>query len=416
MVRLLTFFTLIFISNFAFSQRLQITSETLKGFVESKNDRVRAKNLEAQAASDREGIFARSFLPTVNISGAQESFKKGTQDSKTQPQYGAEVKINIFNGGKDWLEESKRRLTTQRKSYEKASTSAEQLAEAHSIYWEILYIRDHLAILKETQQINSNNLKSANRRIQSGVATETDRIEFEIKDVELRQQEDSLRLKMQTQIQHLKLLLGLETSKDLSFPEELVHEHNFHNLIKHTEKDHEFLVKPSEILAQELELENRMQKRNYWPKLEAFASLNQYNEREESAIEAAERRETIVGLRLSMNLFDGLSAQREAASLAALSKAADLEASFRKKDIENHIHSEMSELQLLHDQVHDAEENIKRSERYYRLTQAEYSRGVKNSPDVLSASEKIYDMKVRRIAIVKQFQVSKSHLLAKIGR
>ena len=39
---------------------------------------------------------------------------------------------------------------------------------------------------------------------------------------------------------------------------------------------------------------------------------------------------------------------------------------------------------------HNAEENIKRAERYYRLTQSEYNRGVKNSPDVLGASQRLF--------------------------
>ena len=181
-------------------------------------------------------------------------------------------------------------------------------------------------------------------------------------------------------------------------------------------KDHEFLVKPYEIISEELKIESRKLKRNYWPKIDAFAAWNQYNQREKDFLDSQDRKESVVGLRLTMSLFDGLNSSREGDSLLAQSEAAQLEANFRKREIHNHLHSEITELKLLHNQVHDAEENIKRSEKYYSLTQSEYTRGIKNSPDVLSASEKLFNMKIILADIIRQFQVSKSHLMAKFGK
>lgn len=411
-----TLLGILFISNFALAQSLQITSQSLRDFVESRNVKVKAKEFEKQSAESREGSFGRSFLPSIELYGSQETFQKGSQEKKTQPTYGAEVKVNLFNGGKDWLRESKRSLTSQRKVIERSVTVAEQITEAHTVYWNILFLRDSLKIIKEAKEINSNNLNSASRRIRSGVATETDRIEFEMKSVDLRQQEDFTTLKYKAQVNHLKLLLGIEDSAEVAFPEELRHEHDWQGMVKHTEQDHDFLVKTFELLSQELEIEGTELKRSYWPRLDVFAAWNQYNQREEDFVDAADRKESVVGIKLSLSLFDGLSAYREGNALNAQSKAAALEANYRKREIENHLHDEMAELKLLHEQVHDAEENIKRSEKYYRSTLSEYSRGVKNSPDVLSASEKIYAMKVKRIDIVHQFQISKFHLLAKLGK
>ncbi|OYZ13487.1 MAG: hypothetical protein B7Y39_17580, partial [Bdellovibrio sp. 28-41-41] len=82
----------------------------------------------------------------------------------------------------------------------------------------------------------------------------------------------------------------------------------------------------------------------------------------------------------------------------------------------SHIENEVAELKLLHSQVHDAEENIVRAEKYYKLTQSEYARGVKNSPDMLSASEKIFEVKNKRLEILKDFNLKQAHVLAKINR
>ena len=123
-----------------------------------------------------------------------------------------------------------------------------------------------------------------------------------------------------------------------------------------------------------------------------------------------------MGIRLSLSLESAIQGNAEATALNSEAQAAKSEAKFMKREVENHIHSEMTELRLLHSLVHEAEENITRANRYYKLTQSEYSRGVKNSPDVLGASEKVFEANKRYLEILKDFQVSKTHILSKIGK
>lgn len=399
-----------------FAESLQITSHQLRGLVESRNERVQAKELERMSSQLKEGSLVRSYLPIVEIYGAQETFKLGSQESKIQPTYGAEVKVNLYNGGQDSLQESQNKLTTRRKSYEKAITITEQLLQTYTVYWDILFLQDYLNLIQQAHDMNSNNLKSANRRIRSGVATESDRIEFEMKEVELRQLKAEIDLKHNSQIQKLKLLLGFDEKIELRFSAESAHEHDWVSKIHHSEEDHEYLVKPLQILSEELKLESTTLQRSYWPKLEAYAAYNQYNEREEEFSSASDRKETVVGLRMTLHLFDGLKSSRQSHSMLAQAKATKLEAQYKKRELDLHLHTEISELHFLHGQVHEAEENIKRSEKYYRMTQSEYSRGVKNSPDVLGASEKLLHTQVNRLEITRRFQTLKSHLLAKLGK
>jgi outer membrane protein TolC len=101
--------------------------------------------------------------------------------------------------------------------------------------------------------------------------------------------------------------------------------------------------------------------------------------------------------------------KQEALGLAKISEQ-------QKYEIHVHVENEMSELDLLHSQVHLAEENIKLAEKYYKLTESEYSRGVKNSPDVLGASNRLLEIKDKQLQIVRDFQISKAHILSKIGK
>jgi outer membrane protein TolC len=153
-----------------------------------------------------------------------------------------------------------------------------------------------------------------------------------------------------------------------------------------------------------------------WPQLEAFAGYNQYNEREKEYSDESERRETVVGLRVRMSLAHGLSAIKDSSAFRKQALAEQHEADFQKKSFAVALENEKRRLSFLHDQVHEAEENIDRAERYYKLTQSEYARGVKNSPDVLGAADKLYGRREKYFEILRDFQVARSQALAVLGK
>jgi outer membrane protein TolC len=393
----------------------EIRSENIKSLLEARNPRVSAANLSSEAAAKREGAFVRSFLPSVEAYAAQEKFKKGRGPAKDQPAYGVEASINLFNGGKDWLNGRSVSLEAEKKKSGGQRVLSEELEKARSAYWELRYLQEKSSLLKSTLEVNQKNLDSALRRIRSGVATKSDQFEFEMKEVELRREQAETALKIATGEKALALLLGLGDAK-LSFPESLAHDHAYEEVLKHSPEDHSFLFREAEIEAEQADIASSSRGRDWWPKLDAYAAFNQYNEREEDFANKADRKESVVGLRLSLSLSAGAESVFESAALAKETEAAKALGEFQRDEIKNHIDAEIASLKLLHDQVHEAEENIRRASGYYNITQSEYARGVKNSPDVLGAADKLYDMQHKRLEIIRDFQVAKGHILAKIGR
>lgn len=405
------------LSQFVLAQKtLVLKAEELKSLVEKQSERIQAKEFEVQAAESRKGYLTRSFLPQLEVYASQETFKKGVQDQKSQPAYGAEARINVFNGGRDLLESSKRDLKAERVKYERTVVLAEELQKARKLYWTLLYLKELDQVMNEALKTNESNLKSAQRRIQSGVGTEIDRVEFEMNAVDLRR--EKLRVAQETESTRRELLvvIGHDPETALSLPEALTHEHEWEALVIHKESDHLELTRPMELRAEEISEQAKIDGRSWLPKLDAFAAYNQFNQREEDSAIEEDRKETVMGIRLSLSLDSAIQGNAEASSLKNEARAAKLEASYAKREIENHIHSEMSELRLLHSLVHEADDNIARANKYYKLTQSEYSRGVKNSPDVLGASEKVFEASKRHLEILKDFQISKTHILSKIGK
>lgn len=409
---LVLFFCLISLESFA---QVEIRSDNIKSLLEKQGPRIEIQKLELQAAENRSGSLARSFLPSLELQGASESFRVGEQARRSQPVYGAEVKMNLFNGFKDQREEQYRRLDIERRQHQGKRIISEDLDQARSTYWQIVFLREKQDLIKSSLLDNAQNLKSALRRLKSGVATDSDRVEFEMKDVELRREQAENQVELLRLSRSLALQLGVD-AKEMVISEKLSHEHEFEGRLKHRSQDHDFLYKEYEVLAEQVQVRSRSHRDSWLPRVEAFASYQQYNEREKEFPDAQDRTESILGLRVKLNLETSFESQREARAQLKEAQAAELHARLKRQEVEDHLQGEMAELRLLHDQVHEAEQNIDRAQRYYKLTLSEYGRGVKNSPDVLGASNKVFEMRHKRLEIVRNFQLSKAHVLSKLGR
>jgi outer membrane protein len=405
---------LLFLLFSPFARGEEVSSRNIRSLLEAKNPKVQASILSVEASEKREGGLVRSFLPSIELYGAYENFKKGIGSRKTQPAYGARAELNLFNGGKDWLEARSVDLETEKRKFGNRKMLAEELEEVRGLYWRALYLRDKITLLEATLKVNEGSLESARRRIRGGVATDSDRFEFEMNAVDIRREIALAKAELDNQKRRLALELGLA---EVNLTEVLGHEHDFDHELEHSAADHEFLYKEQEIQAKQLASASTVRAREWWPKLSAFAEYNQFNQREEENFARAEdRRESVVGLKVSVLFPVGAGFAFESSALEKEARAAEMLAAYGHEEAEVVLHGEMATLKLMHDQVHEAEENIKRAETYYRMTQSEYARGVKNSPDVLGASEKLYDMQHKRLEIIRDFQVAKAHVLSKIGK
>lgn len=402
--------------HFSFAETVELKFEMLKGLLETKSARVQAANLQVEATKEKVGSFGRSFFPKLEVHGAQESFINGDESERPRSIFGAEVKVNLYNGGRDRITSEIEKLEVSKKNISFEQVKAEELQEVRRIFLDIVYFQERRDLLELAVKLNSSNLKAAERRIRSGVATESDRVEFEMKEVDLKRDLSQARLQIEALVREFSTLLNFQQTDRLIFPRKLEHSHEFETLLVHDLKDHEFLYRDDELSSQQLSLQARSIQRKVLPQIEAYASMNDVYERWGQQSSEERRRESVVGLRFLMDTGNVLQSLREASAYnkesAALGKIAD----FKKRNVHAHITNELAELKFLHDQVHDAEVNIERAEKYHKLTQSEYIRGVKNSPDVLGASEKLFENRLKHLEIIKEFQRAKTHILAKIGK
>lgn len=394
----------------------ELRFEKLPELVQQEHPLIQALDLEKQAAQQKEGYLLRSFLPELQLYGAQENFKKGHEDYKQQPTFGAELKVNLFNGGRDQIESDRRKLLSEKKIAQSTRVFFEELQKSRELFWQMTYSKEKILLLQDLLNLNKKNLTAAEKRIRGGLATESDRMEFQMKAVDLERDLAEEQIKIQADQREWSVLFPNLPFELKPLSAKLEHDHEYEKKLQHDEKDHDFLYREYELEAEALSLAAKSESRSWWPTLEAYAAYNQYNQLEEDYPRASDRTEAVLGLRVSIKFSAGLESQVHASALQKESRSEELKALYTKKQTRRHLENEKAELSYLHEQIHFAQENIKRAEQYYNLTQSEYARGVKNSPDVLGASEKIYEARQKYLQIMRDFQIAKSHIMSKSGQ
>lgn len=388
----------------------------LKELVLNGNLNVAAAQKDADAAGKRKGHFVRSFAPEVSLVAANERFKVGRNFTATQPAYAAEVEVNLFNGGRDLAKDQILKAEKERLDSTHKITLIEQLEQARKSYWEVIYLRELVRQYEDGLKVVGKNKSLALKRIQAGVATKSDRVEFDIKEVDLNQDVRSAQLAYEKELAHLKTLLNLPLSETLEITQSMEHDHEWRKLLKHNEDEHAILLEADKKALERKRLEVKLESRRWLPEVDAYALWLQKNQREDfDRTTREERTESALGVKATWALGGIWGSAVEKSALQGEMQAQESRLEFQRQELTSELHYEMKELEILDGLVHEADENIKRSENFYQMSTSEYQRGVKNSGDMLIASEKLVQSKLRKMKIIRDFNIAKAHVMAKLG-
>jgi len=114
-----------------------------------------------------------------------------------------------------------------------------------------------------------------------------------------------------------------------------------------------------------------------------------------------------VVLKVSVPLFSGLETLNQTRSARANVVAKTATASRKNLSTLAEAENLFSRLGTLNDRLNLEEKNLSKSEEYYKITLGEYRRGVKNSPDMVGASERLVDARIRNLEYRKDYYLTK---------
>ena len=398
------------------AETLVVQFEDIPQIVRERNSHAQGADFRKRASEIEQGHLARSYLPRLKFTIGTERFQTGTQAERAE-HYGSVIaSTNIFRGGKDRLEDVVAQSSLSVAVAESEKILREEVKKARISFWHLVAQREMVGLLQAASEENQKNLVKAEARIRAGVATETDRIEFEMYRLELNQDLLRLRLASENTERNLAVLLGLPEGTTVQTPLVVGHKHE-DDLFTSTELIEVHPAIRSLIFRGEESRIKALQSGRWWtPSLDLYASYGLHTFREREFALQSERYETVVGMQLTMELFDGFAGRTEFRHKTLETAGLQLEALQTARELHAKVAGARAELRLTHELIHHSEEALLRAKIYLARTLDEYQRGVKNSPEVLLASERRFGMLRRFADLRRDYQLARCELLEILGK
>ncbi|MEK7689728.1 MAG: TolC family protein, partial [Bdellovibrionota bacterium] len=334
------------------------------------------------AMVSRTGHLGRSYLPTMDVHGGAEAFRTGADlGSGVQPYAGVQANWNLFRGGRDYAEGRYRDAGSALARDALEKTHQEILVEARKNYWNLVSLREAIGLHEKARVQNQQNMVFAKKRIARGLGTETDLLEFEINQGQVEEEIESLTHATLLIELRLAALLGFEEGTRIHTPARTEHQHDEALLGISVVPERNPEVSMLRGQRERADWQREKSARWWLPSVDVYGAYALHTSREREYQAIGDRAEKMVGLRISLQIFDGwMAASERTATASEVDGWLDQENQM-SRELRARVVVAKEDLKHEHDLIHSAETRIAQGEKYLRQTLDEYGRGVKNSID-----------------------------------
>jgi outer membrane protein len=376
--------------------------------VHALEKRLYESNKELQALKDTkesEEALAKGaysgYYPTLNVIGGLQRNKTDDRDERGPVGY-LQGNFNLFRGFADETLVSKYSVRTKLREldYEIARRRLKlSLIESLS---EMTYLHKLKAILEDELSVTLTEKKMAARKVSAGLTGKVDDIEFELREDEIRIKQKQI--DQQHAEAHHKLfeIFGEDITdsetKNINFhPLEV-----FAKFLTQAKMEKNPSVERSKLLGEVARLESRSVRAEFMPSVDLVYALGRLTPTNNTNLQFSESQ---VALLLTMPLFSGFSSHYKAKSASLAQSAAEKDKDQTELRVQAEFKNVSRKMGELLELAQINERKLINSKKYFELTMAEYRRGVKNSPDLVTATERWFETQKSQYEIMRDLEV-----------
>lgn len=366
----------------------------------SSNEELKSLEKEISAQESLKKSTYSAFLPSLNAVGGLARIKTDDEVEKGEVGY-LQGSANLFAGFKDrsTFDVQKKKLELSRVAYElKTRTVKEELTE---VLTSMIGLHQIEKILNEEFSITQKQKQMAARKVNAGLTSQVDNYEFNLRESEIEIQRRNIAREHEVAHQKLNALFNQEildnelTTLSFASTGTLAKDLNLAAYSNHP------LIQKAKIEEEIAQSEKSSVTADFLPKIDLSYSFGRLTPTEDEV----KYNESEVALLITIPLFSGFDTYyKRKASVAALASK-----EHEKNQVILNIKSQFEQLKARASELVELYQIVDKklliAEKYYNLTLEEYKRGVKNSPDLVGATERFFDSKKKKIEIQKELEL-----------
>lgn len=378
-----------------------ISVEDAKSYAIKNNFGIQALKADVVAQDAAVGSARSAFYPKLGIAGGLD-VEGSASERESAPLGYVYGRMNVFNGFEDQNEVRKTEVLKELSESKFEQAINDLKLEVEDLFYEYLLKKRYLDYYSEAIALNSKHLKSVQRRKASGLTSDSDLMDFELRDSLLNSEITRTRQELSEIKLNLVRRMGPELGLAFEPSGDLPHWHLEGSVDSYLSqvKDKSERVRQASLAARGALASLKSARGGWLPKVDIearFGALplsDRYN---------GEATSYSAGIVASWDVFSGF--QTRAENRKAEAELAREEFNAKQVLLESmaEVETAIRKLQSITQRVDIEVSNEARAERLYKSTLAEFGRGVKNGADVKASEESWLEAKMRRSDLKSEF-------------
>lgn len=351
---------------------------------------LKASEYDYQASLGALKMERSVFFPTIGIeSGYQKFDSESEYISGTFSNVFGEYKFDL--GGSGYFQYRAASLEADIAALKREKTQKFIQWSIETKFSRALYLQESIKLYSTALEQNKTYAQMAEKKKNSGLASDADVIEFDLNEAILRSDLEDIKSEFNEAMNDLRATIGLEYTEELTLKGNLAHFHISENLeqVKSKLNKSSYGFRASGLEAQRASYMKSSSYGGFLPELTLRAT---YGRRGMDEPEGPEKTYFVVARWELFSGFKNLGAYQKA---SALQEKAEYEKRLNDRNLPAVLETEYKKFLAIQNRVDLESQNRERSKKYLNTVMSEYRRGVKNSADLKSASMQLLETSLR---------------------
>lgn len=367
-----------------------ISLEQAKQMALANNRTIQALKFELAGLKAQQQGQQSAFYPEIGVAGGYH-LEKVEQEREGEPVAFVYGRFNLFNGFRDMYAIDSADLAVKQKRIHYNEQRFDLEIDLERAFDAYLYHKKNLQLTHQAIEINQQHQQAVKKLREAGQVTQTDFMEFEIKQANLRSMLVTLKKHLAALQIEFARLLGVDKDQALAPQGELQHVTLSESLDSVLQKAKDApQYRRLALEQQQADISNKHWRSQWMPQidLEARGGMLPLDDRPiEPELRDEPKMEVMVVAKL--NLFSGFATKWDRIQSENELKASTSRAEQGYLNVTSELKKLYSDIKHYEEKLELEEKYQAMSSRYYESVLKEYRRGVKNSMDLANAADRL---------------------------